>query len=91
MGFFLRRRLDALSKKAFWVTSGVLLPLAFAMEYVYLWLDIWTFSEEKDPLLGIWLWGAPVEEFFFWFGGVLFLLLLYLTLDLLIKRPSPNA
>lgn len=91
MGLFLIGKLDPTAKKAFWVTIALLLPLAFAMEYVYLALDIWTFSEAMDPLLGLSLWGAPIEEFFFWFGGVFFILLLYLSFDSLFKKRSLHA
>lgn len=91
MGFFLRNKLDKPTKKAFWITIAILLPLAFGMEYVYLYLDIWTFSEAMDPLLGIRIWSAPIEEFSFWFGGLFFLLLLYLSFDWILKKHKTNA
>lgn len=88
LGFILRTKLDPLTKKAFWITMAVLSPMTFVMEYVYLWADIWTFSEAMDPLLGIRIWGAPIEEFSFWFGAAPFILLVYLSWDRLLKRWS---
>lgn len=86
LGFFMRNRLDPSTKKALWVTLGILTPMTFAMEYVYLWADIWTFSEDLDPLLGIRIWGAPIEEFSFWFGATPFILLVYLAWDRILRR-----
>jgi hypothetical protein len=59
LSFYLRGKLDAASKKSLWLSFLIIAPMTFAMEYVYLWADIWTFSEELDPLLGIRIWGAP--------------------------------
>jgi len=72
-------RLSPPEKKAFWFSILVLTPATFGMEYVYIWTKIWTFSEALDPLLGIRLWGVPLEEFSFWFGASPFILLVYLT------------
>lgn len=80
MGPSLLRGKDRLDRRAFWLTLLVFLPLATAMEYVYLWLDIWTFSEHFDRLLGIWFGGAPLEEFVFWYGAPPFVLLTYWAL-----------
>jgi len=30
--------------------------------------EAWTFSEAHNRLLGIILWGAPIEEYLFWFA-----------------------
>lgn len=75
-------------KKTFILTLAVLLPATFAMEYVYLWADIWTFSEEFDPLLGIRIWGAPIEEFSFWFGAPPFILLVYFVFDRFLPKKA---
>lgn len=64
--------------KPFWITFFLLLPVTFIFEYLCLFLDIWNFSEQIDKLWGLWLWGAPIEEFVFWFGATPFCLLLYL-------------
>jgi lycopene cyclase domain-containing protein len=85
MGLFLRSRTDQNTKKAFWWALLLFTPMTFAMEYVFLWADIWNFSEAHDPLLGLWLWGAPIEEFSFWFGATPFILLLYLTFHHILK------
>lgn len=69
--------LDPLSRRAFWLTLAVFYPLAAGMEYVYLYCDVWTFSEKIDPLLGLRFYGAPVEEFVWWFGAVPFAMLVY--------------
>lgn len=74
-------RLDPLTRRAFWITQLLMLPVTIVMEYVYLKTGIWTFSEALDPLLGVRIFGAPIEEFSFWFGGTPFMLLVYLTLS----------
>ncbi|MFH1258830.1 MAG: hypothetical protein ABII74_03295 [Elusimicrobiota bacterium] len=91
---FLRKKLDSLTKKAFWITVLILMPVTFAAEYIYLWADIWNFSENYDPLIGISIWGAPIEEFIFWFGAPIFFTLVYLFFDYLDRRylrKEPNA
>lgn len=86
MYFFLKNKISHLIKKAFWLNLLIWLPLTFAAEYLYLWLDIWNFSEAIDPLTGIEIFGAPVEEFIFWFGAPVFFSLLYLTFDYIDKK-----
>lgn len=81
----MRRHWDPLTKKAFWISMLIMTPATAVMEYVYLWADIWDFSEELDPLLGIRIFGAPIEEFFFWFGCAPFMLLLYLNFNRWLK------
>lgn len=81
LGFFLHRKLSPLEWRSFWIAVCILTPLTTVMEYVYLWCDIWTFSEELDPLLGIRIFGAPIEEFSFWYGATPFILLVYLSID----------
>jgi hypothetical protein len=81
--------LDPLTRKAFLITLVLFNSLAFGMEYVYLYFDVWTFSEKVDPLLGLRIFNAPVEEFCFWFGATPFALLLYLWLDRLMPRTAP--
>jgi len=78
---FLRNRLSPLKRKAFWFNLLFWFPVTFAAEYLYLWADIWNFSEQVDPLIGLTIFGAPIEEFFFWFGAPVFFSLLYLFLD----------
>ncbi len=65
---------------AFWVTVALMTVVSGLMEYVYLWADIWNFSEAVDPLLGWRIFGAPVEEFVYWFGATPFVLGVYLLL-----------
>lgn len=90
MGFIIRKKWDALSRKAFWYTILTITPMTFVMEYVYLYFDIWNFSEEMDPLLGINIFGAPIEEFSFWFGAGPFILLVYLLIGgLKAKKKTP--
>lgn len=86
MGALLYPKQGRLTKKAFWLTLAIFYPLATGMEYVYLHLDIWTFSEEFDRLLGLSIFGAPVEEFVFWFGAPPFVLMTYFGFDRLFKR-----
>jgi len=77
LGLYLWKKIDPLTKKAFWIAIGIMTIATFAMEYVYLWLDIWTFSEAIDPLVGLRLWGVPVEEFVFWWGASPLFVLMY--------------
>ena len=72
-------RLGEGGRKALLVVVAIMAVVSFGMEYVYLWADIWSFSEAHDPLLGIGLWGAPIEEFTYWFGATPFCLGLYFT------------
>ncbi len=91
---FLRKKLDPLTKKAFWITVLILMPVTFAAEYIYLWADIWNFSEKYDPLIGITIWGAPIEEFVFRFGAPIFFIFVYLFFDYLDRhylQKEPNA
>ncbi|HRY29248.1 MAG TPA: hypothetical protein P5079_04330 [Elusimicrobiota bacterium] len=79
--------LEKSTRKAFWITFlGLCLPTSLVVEYVYLWADVWNFSEAWDPLIGWTLFGAPVEEFFFWLGACGVIMLLYLAFDLLDRR-----
>lgn len=71
------RWLDRFQRKGFWIVCAIMAVVTFAMEYVYLWADVWSFSEAYDPLLGIELWGAPIEEFTFWLGATPFVLGVY--------------
>ncbi|MBI4052046.1 MAG: lycopene cyclase domain-containing protein [Elusimicrobia bacterium] len=86
LGRFLWKKLDPLTKKAFWATMAIMTVATFIMEYVYIWLDIWSFSEQVDPLLGIWLWGVPIEEFIFWFGASPLFIFMYMAFDRFFKR-----
>ncbi len=60
---------------------------AFFFEYSSLGLDIWGFNEKIHPLLRSIFWngfpwtiyGAPIEEFMFWFGATPLCILLYIT------------
>lgn len=78
---FVYRKQDRTVKKAFWITVGINCVIACVMESVYLYFDIWTFSQQKDQLLGIRVFGAPIEEFAWWFGSVPFVLLTYLGFE----------
>lgn len=91
LAVLLRGKIDPLTKKAFWLTLAIMTPLTIAMEYVYLWTDIWTFSEQMDPLLGIRIAGAPIEEFSFWLGASPFMLLVYLLLNRIFPRRKAEA
>jgi lycopene cyclase domain-containing protein len=78
LSIFLLPRVSSSMRKAFFVTCIVLVPVTVAFEYIGLILDIWNFSEEYSRLWGVKLFGAPVEEFIFWFGATPLCLLLYL-------------
>lgn len=90
MAPFLLPHQDRLTRKIVWLTLGVFAILASVNEYIYLHFDLWTFSELKDPLLGPRLFGAPIEEFWFWFGAIPFTICLYLFFDLILEpKPLP--
>ena len=86
LGLILLPKQDRSTRRAIWLTLAIFIPLTAAMEYVCLYLDIWTFSEKKDPLLGVRIFGAPVEEFSFWFGAQPFVLFSYIGFDWLLRR-----
>lgn len=90
MSLLMKGKWPPLALKSFWISLAILTPATFAMEYVFLWTDIWTFSEELDPLLGIYIFGVPVEEFSFWFGASPFILLSYLLFCRLFPRKPIN-
>jgi lycopene cyclase domain-containing protein len=79
------KRLSPSFRKAYWLTFGVMAVVSVVMEYFYLHFDTWSFSEEIDPLLGIWFWKAPIEEFVYWFGAILFCLSAYIVYSRLLK------
>ncbi|MDE2290726.1 MAG: lycopene cyclase domain-containing protein [Elusimicrobia bacterium] len=70
-------RLTDARREAFGAALAVIWPMSVVMEYVYLHFQIWTFSERLDPLLGPRIHGAPIEEFCFWLGAPVFILLVY--------------
>jgi lycopene cyclase domain-containing protein len=78
LSIFILPKISSSMRKAFFATCVVLVPVTVAFEYIGLSLDIWNFSEEYSKLWGIKLFGAPVEEFIFWFGATPLCLLLYL-------------
>ncbi len=80
-------RLTSAERGAFGRTLALMTPLTLLMEFVYLKADIWSFSQAHDPLLGVTLLGAPIEEFTFWFGATPFVLGVYLVL----QRCAPAA
>ena len=86
MAWRLWPKLDVLTRRAFWRTLLIFYVLAFGMEYVYLYLKVWTFSEKLDPLLGVRIFNAPIEEFCFWFGATPFGIFVYLGLDRLLRK-----
>lgn len=73
------RAMSRAHRRAFWIVSSVMAAVTFGMEYVYLWADIWSFSEARFPLIGLWIGKAPVEEFVFWWGATPFVLGLYVA------------
>lgn len=77
--FFFFRKLSPERRKAFWITTGIMAVVSVIMEYFYLKFDTWSFSEEIDPLLGLWFGKAPVEEYVYWFGATPFCLSIYLV------------
>lgn len=66
-------------KKAFWASAVLIAITTTIMEYVYLGLDVWSFSQKTDKLIGIWFGPAPIEEFVFWYGAPPFCMSVYLA------------
>ena len=56
------------------------------MEYFYIKFDVWSFSQKTDPLIGIWFWKVPIEEFVYWFGATPFCLAIYLSYKRLFEK-----
>ena len=88
LGVFLFKNLAAPLKRSFWAVCLLMALLSVVMEYLYIYFDVWSFSENTDPLLGVWLGTAPVEEFVFWFGATPFCLLVYLGYCRLFRRKN---
>jgi hypothetical protein len=45
----------------------------------------WDFSQEHNRLVGVDLWGAPIEEYLFWFAFAWFVPFLYSGLCVVVK------
>ena len=90
LGWHIWKDLDGSLKKAFWITMAIMTVATFGMEFVYLRLNVWTFSEAIDPLLGIRLGGVPIEEFVFWFGVSPLFVFIYLNFRHLIPERAPT-
>ncbi len=71
------KKMKGPTTQAFWGTMVLFIPVTFLFEYVGLWVDGWDF-DNKYPLWGIKIFGAPIEEFLFWFGAPPYVMLNYL-------------
>lgn len=69
------------TRKALLITLAIMIVLTTVMEYVYLGLHVWSFSQAIDPLVGIWIYGAPIEEFVFWYGAAGLFIFMYLGFE----------
>jgi hypothetical protein len=82
-------RLHPPEKRAFWATCFLVGFLTFLMEFVYRrTAKIWTFSQQKDRLVGLHIFGEPIEEFSFWLGATPFMVLVYLSRRLFGRRKA---
>ncbi|MBN1594595.1 hypothetical protein JW933_01580 [candidate division FCPU426 bacterium] len=62
-------RLDPVVRKCVFITVFVVMVLQVLNELLSLHVfKAWDFSEDYNRLLGINLWGAPIEEYLFWFA-----------------------
>lgn len=86
--FFFFGSLSPERRKAFLITTLIMAAVSTIMEYFYLRFDTWSFSEKIDPLLGIWLGKAPIEEYVYWFGATPFCLSIYLVYLRLMKAEN---
>jgi len=79
-----------LRKKILWtqflLTWAFFNILSIIWEYAGLALNIWDFSEAHHALLGPEIFGAPIEEFVFWFGASPFVLTIYIYYEQISKR-----
>jgi len=74
----------------YWTSVLLLIPITIAFEYLALWMDIWSFSENASKLWGISFWGAPIEEFLFWFGAPPFVLSIYFWFERTLSKRKTN-
>lgn len=81
--WFVRRRNQTIQRPAFWTTLIALLVIGFGLDYL-LAHAFFAFPNEsavllpRAPALGEWV---PVEEYLFYIGGFLFILLVYIWCD----------
>ena len=82
-GWFATRREMRISKRAFWWTLGILVPLGFGLDFFF--ANRFFLFPNEGATLGI---GAPalggpvpVEEYLFYFTGFMAVLLIYVWLD----------
>jgi lycopene cyclase domain-containing protein len=73
-------------RRSFWAACAVMAAVSVVMEFLFLKFDVWFFSQKLDRLVGLWIGGAPVEEFVFWFGATPFCLGIYLSYTKLFKK-----
>ncbi|MFA6434774.1 MAG: hypothetical protein WCW52_08760 [Elusimicrobiales bacterium] len=85
---FLFKTLTAALGRSFWSACCLMALVSTVMEYLYIYFDVWSFSERTDSLLGLRLWSVPVEEFVFWFGATPFCLMMYLGYRRLFRRKN---
>jgi len=81
--WFIRRRNQTIQRPAFWTTLVILLVVGFALDF-FLAHSFFVFPEGSATLLpdAPALGGpVPLEEYLFYLGGFLFILLLYVWLD----------
>jgi hypothetical protein len=78
---YVSRLMTRFKLEAFYINFLIWCLITFVFEYTCLSLDIWNFSEKLYPLIGINIFGVPLEEFLFWFGAAVFFPLLYLVFD----------
>lgn len=80
-------RLDRRWKLSVFWTIGIVMVLQVGNELLSLHVfQAWEFSTEHNRLLGLDLWGAPVEEYLFWFAFAWAIPFLYSGLAC---RPGP--
>lgn len=62
-------RLDAGQRRGAWLAAVVVMVLQVGNELLSLNVfQAWSFSPEHNRLIGFALWGAPLEEYLFWFA-----------------------
>ncbi len=60
--FFSRK---SIAWRAFILGGSFVATLGIVADYIGLYRNLWFFSKEESKMLGIWLWGVPLEDFIF--------------------------
>jgi len=63
--FFLYFTRNSIAWKAFLISCFIVAGLGIVADYIGLNRGLWFFNTDAGRLLGVWLWGIPIEDFIF--------------------------